>query len=214
MDVLESLEIMGFHTLDGLTVSELKERYKEKAKEYHPDKRGGDSRMFVKLSNAYTTLKDIVSVQEAMERGMREERSRKKEQNEQTVEEKRAEKQIKNALVVHKKALKKNKDQIDFTKNEVIKITEEHLAKERVLREEFENVLNKIRSEYRESFTQKLKGWLKMSRSATLEEREAALKEKFEQIQKDLDNEYNQQLVTIYGQSLNRIQKELNELSL
>lgn len=212
MDVLESLEVMELHTLDGLTVEKLKDKYKQKAKEYHPDKRGGDSRMFVKLSNAYTTLKDIVAVQEAMDRGAAEEKKRQK--GEQNWQEKNSQNQIKNALVIHKKALKKNKDQIDFTKAEVIKITKEHLLKEQVLKEEFENVLKKIRSQYKENLSHKIKRFFKIQIGASLEERETALREKFEQIQKDLDNEYNQQLVLIYGQSLNRIQKELNELSL
>ena len=218
MDILRALEIMGFTTLEGLTSDMLKARYKERAKEHHPDKNGGDNLRFVDLSNAYTTLKDIVSVQDAMTESMRMEKSaRSTSEHTYTAtprEEKKDTVAVKNALVLHKKALRKHKEHIEKAKIVVSKVTAEHLHKQEILRHELDLMLAKLRAEYQENWLRKLFVFMPSKNQKNMADREDTLIGRYESIKKELDAEFYHQLVKIYGESLNQIQKNLSDIVL
>lgn len=218
MDVLRALEVMGFSSLDGLTTDGLKIRYKEYAKEHHPDKHSGDQDRFVSLSNAYTTLKDIVSVQDAMNESIKREQETISPEsvsaNASPREQKKEVVQMKNTLVLHKKALKKHKEHIDRAKVIVSKVTSEHLQKQDILRQELDIMLKKMRTEYKENWLRKLFVFLPSKNKTNLKERENNLIGRYESIKKELDAEFYHQLVKIYGESLNQIQKNLTDIVL
>lgn len=61
MDLSSALKVLNFEEHDNLTLADLKQRYRELAKDRHPDITGGGSEEFVQLQAAYVHLrKDII----------------------------------------------------------------------------------------------------------------------------------------------------------
>jgi curved DNA-binding protein CbpA len=59
MDFEKALKIFNLETLDNLSFEELRSKYKQLAKDKHPDKKQGSSKDFVELREAYVFLSEF-----------------------------------------------------------------------------------------------------------------------------------------------------------
>ena len=56
MPLEQALKIFGLPSLEGLTMGTLMDRYRQAAKQSHPDKKGGSKEAFQAMQNAFETL--------------------------------------------------------------------------------------------------------------------------------------------------------------
>jgi len=56
--IREALELLGLPSM--VTRQQIRERYHQLAKRYHPDREGGDARKMEELIRAYETLRDYI----------------------------------------------------------------------------------------------------------------------------------------------------------
>jgi DnaJ domain len=221
-DLDEALKLLDFKTISDITMAELKLRYKNKAKQFHPDKTDGDKEKFVELNKAYTILKShlsslsdfggdvFVRTEEEIETldSKLKELDKLLKKNKKNEIMKRYIETEKN-LIEHKRSLKKQKQHIIQTKKAVQEIIGSFKEKKEALSEELSVTLTELEERYRVRTYQKVFFFLPRQNVKELPIQKQLVLSEYNHVVGEMNQEMMQQVITLYGSSLNEIQKTL-----
>jgi curved DNA-binding protein CbpA len=218
----EALVLLDFKSITDLTMSQLKLRYKSKAKEFHPDKTDGDKEKFVELNKAYNLLKTHLNnlsdfggdVFVRTEEEIDTLDSKIKELDKLLKKNKKNEimkryLETEKTLIEHKRSLKKQKQHIIQTKKAVQEIISTFKEKKDALSDELNLSLTDLDERYRVRTYQKVLFFLPRPNVKELPLQRQLVLSEYNKVVSEMNQEMMQQVITLYGSSLNEIQKTL-----
>lgn len=221
----KALELLDFRSADELNFTALKKRYRTRAKQKHPDKKGGSREDFVELQKAYQHLKRLLEktedelallrkaiIEEEMEieEAELERRLKVVDKTELLAKFIESEKQV----VQHKSILRKQADFLTQTQEVVEELIVEYRDKQGALRTELEGILGDLEKEYSPTAVQKIMFFLPRPNYNEFIDRKSSLMNTFQDLSFDLENKLSKEIVKIYGEALNKLNSTLEELEL
>lgn len=202
MDLELALKIFEIPNIDGLDLELLKSAYKNQAKKKHPDRNGGNSKEFVKLKEAYVALQKEVVKSNSTGRKLK---TLSKDELLDVYYNDTGKLRLQINLLQEQ-----TEDTLQETRLEVERIINEFETKRKLAQEEVKQNIEKSRQEFNKSLLNKFLFFWPKSRESDFWKKYDEELAKHSKRQTELDMEFYQIILDIYGKSLNEISQIIN----
>ena len=202
MDLDIALKVFEVSNIDGLDLESLKITYKNLAKIKHPDRNGGNSKDFVKLKEAYVTLQKEVVKSNSTGRKLK---TLSKDELLDVYYNDTGKLRLQINLLQEQ-----TEDTLQETRIEVERIINEFEEKRKAAQEEVKQNIEKSRQEFNKSLLNKFLFFWPNSRESDFWKKYDEELAKHSKRQTELDMEFYQIILDIYGRSLNEISQIIN----
>jgi hypothetical protein len=202
MDLDIALKVFEVSNIDGLDLESLKIAYKNLAKIKHPDRNGGNSKDFVKLKEAYVTLQKEVVKSNSTGRKLK---TLSKDELLDVYYNDTGKLRLQINLLQEQ-----TEDTLQETRIEVERIINEFEEKRKAAQEEVKQNIEKSRQEFNKSLLNKFLFFWPNSRESDFWKKYDEELAKHSKRQTELDMEFYQIILDIYGRSLNEISQIIN----
>ncbi len=202
MDLELALKIFEISNIDGLNLDSLKSAYKNQAKKKHPDRNGGNSKDFVKLKDAYVVLQKEVVKSNSTGRKLK---TLSKDELLDVYYNDTGKLRLQINLLQEQ-----TEDTLQETKVEVERIIEDFEIKRKLAQEEVKQNIEKSRQDFNKSLLNKFLFFWPNSRESDFWKKYDEELAKHSKRQTELDMEFYQIILDIYGKSLNEISQIIN----
>ena len=202
MDLELALKIFEIPNIDGLNLDSLKYAYKNQAKKKHPDRNGGNSKDFVKLKEAYVVLQKEVVKSNSTGRKLK---TLSKDELLDVYYNDTGKLRLQINLLQEQ-----TEDTLQETKVEVERIISDFEVKRKMAQEEVKQNIEKSRQDFNKSLLNKFLFFWPNSRESDFWKKYDEELAKHSKRQTELDMEFYQIILDIYGKSLNEISQIIN----
>ena len=198
MNINQAYSLFGLDSDTNTTLEELKKKYKSLAKNAHPDTDSGEHTNFVKLNQAYTTIKDSLINETS-------------EQIKTSIDTSIAttDPVTKKQLKVHRALIDHQQKLISKTETVVKELINEYEDQKVKIDEELKKLLIKLEAKNKPSFIKMVLG----GNNKDFLSRKEKLNKKHQDIKKELDIDFYQKAVSLYGESLNAISESIDRVT-
>jgi curved DNA-binding protein CbpA len=204
MNLLRALEIFEWNTLDGHTKTDVKTKYKVLAKAHHPD-RGGNTDEFVNLRRAYVLLLEEAPVMEESREivHLSKDELLKRYQSESN--------KWQSELNKYVETFHDQTQTIEQAQVKVAEIVVDFETKSKALKDELDGIVSDLEKSHKKSFLSKIFFFWVPASEEDFWSKYYQYVEEYSKKHMDLNVQYFQDMLSVYGDGLNHISKVIDE---